>query len=144
MERTYSGDHLLMSTGGAAIADVDISDAVKIRTTVPRRTALPSMILVIGILPGSPPCDREDGSCSTVYPLDRLVRFQNLDCLSTHQIVHCLWEPCVISDRLCINLGGRPLAETDDFKAKPPPGIDAIGASSEGASLYELIREDII
>ena len=31
-----------------------------------------------------------------------------------------------------------------DFKAKPPVGIDPIGASSEGASVYELIREDII
>jgi DNA-binding GntR family transcriptional regulator len=31
-----------------------------------------------------------------------------------------------------------------DFKAKPPVGIDPVGASSEGASVYELIREDII
>jgi DNA-binding GntR family transcriptional regulator len=31
-----------------------------------------------------------------------------------------------------------------DFKAKPPAGIDPIGASSEGASIYELIRDDII
>jgi DNA-binding GntR family transcriptional regulator len=30
------------------------------------------------------------------------------------------------------------------FKAKPPAGIDPIGASSAGASVYELIREDII
>ena len=36
------------------------------------------------------------------------------------------------------------MAETSDFKAKPPEGIDPIGASSEGASLYQLIREDII
>lgn len=36
------------------------------------------------------------------------------------------------------------MAETSDFRAKPPVGIDPIGASSEGASLYELIREDII
>ena len=36
------------------------------------------------------------------------------------------------------------MAETTDFKAKPPAGIDPIGASSEGASVYELIREDII
>lgn len=36
------------------------------------------------------------------------------------------------------------MAGTSDFKAKPPEGIDAIGASSEGASLYQLIREDII
>ena len=36
------------------------------------------------------------------------------------------------------------MAETSDFKAEPPAGIDPIGASSEGASLYELIREDII
>jgi DNA-binding GntR family transcriptional regulator len=31
-----------------------------------------------------------------------------------------------------------------DFKARPPIGIDAIGASTEGASIYELIRDDII
>jgi DNA-binding GntR family transcriptional regulator len=36
------------------------------------------------------------------------------------------------------------LAEAGDFKAKPPVGTDPIGASSEGASVYELIREDII
>ena len=36
------------------------------------------------------------------------------------------------------------MAETSDFKAKPPAGIDPIGASKEGASLYERIREDII
>ncbi len=30
------------------------------------------------------------------------------------------------------------------FKAKPPPGIEPISASTEGASIYELIREDII
>jgi DNA-binding GntR family transcriptional regulator len=31
-----------------------------------------------------------------------------------------------------------------DYKAKPPAGIDATGASSEGASVYELIRDEII
>jgi DNA-binding GntR family transcriptional regulator len=36
------------------------------------------------------------------------------------------------------------LAEIGPFKAKPPVGADPLGASSEGASLYELIREDII
>ena len=35
------------------------------------------------------------------------------------------------------------MGETSTFKAKPPSGTDP-GASSEGASLYELIREDII
>jgi DNA-binding GntR family transcriptional regulator len=30
------------------------------------------------------------------------------------------------------------------FKAEPPPGTDPIPASSEGASLYKLIRDDII
>jgi DNA-binding GntR family transcriptional regulator len=33
---------------------------------------------------------------------------------------------------------------TTEFKAKPPAGIDTYGASSEGASVYEAIREDII
>jgi DNA-binding GntR family transcriptional regulator len=32
----------------------------------------------------------------------------------------------------------------NDFKAKPPAGIDHLGASTEGASVYELIRDDII
>ncbi|TGT34704.1 GntR family transcriptional regulator, partial [Mesorhizobium sp. M8A.F.Ca.ET.165.01.1.1] len=36
------------------------------------------------------------------------------------------------------------MAEASDFKAEPPEGIDTLGASSEGASLYQLIREDII
>jgi DNA-binding GntR family transcriptional regulator len=36
------------------------------------------------------------------------------------------------------------VGETSTFKAKPPAGTDPIGASSEGASLYQLIREDII
>lgn len=36
------------------------------------------------------------------------------------------------------------MAETRGFRAKPPPGIEPLGASSEGASVYELIREDII
>ena len=31
-----------------------------------------------------------------------------------------------------------------EFKARPPMGIDAIGVSTEGASVYELIRDDII
>jgi DNA-binding GntR family transcriptional regulator len=36
------------------------------------------------------------------------------------------------------------VADTDKFKARPPAGIDPIGASTEGVSIYELIREDII
>lgn len=31
-----------------------------------------------------------------------------------------------------------------EFKAKPPGGVDWVDASSEGASVYELIRDDII
>jgi DNA-binding GntR family transcriptional regulator len=31
-----------------------------------------------------------------------------------------------------------------EFKANPPTGIDATGASTEGASVYGLIRDDII
>src|SRR6185369_9797895 len=38
----------------------------------------------------------------------------------------------------------RSVGEMSTFKAKPPAGTDPIGASSEGASLYEVIREDII
>lgn len=36
------------------------------------------------------------------------------------------------------------MAETGEFRAKPPVGIDAVGASTEGASVYVQIREDII
>lgn len=36
------------------------------------------------------------------------------------------------------------MAETGKFKAAPPSGIDPGGASTESASVYELIREDII
>ena len=39
---------------------------------------------------------------------------------------------------------GDGVADTGKFRAKPPAGIDPIGASSEGASIYELSREDII
>src|SRR5262249_7479830 len=45
---------------------------------------------------------------------------------------------------MCIESGSPALAEMSTFKAKPPAGTDPIAASSEGASLYELIREDII
>jgi len=37
-----------------------------------------------------------------MYPLDHLVRFQIVDCLSTRRIVHCLRKPCVISRNTCI------------------------------------------
>src|SRR6188472_4346823 len=43
-----------------------------------------------------------------------------------------------------IDSGNRGVAEASVFKASPPAGIDPIGASSEGASVYALIREDII
>jgi DNA-binding GntR family transcriptional regulator len=36
------------------------------------------------------------------------------------------------------------LGETGSFKAAPPAGIEPIGTSSEGASVYKLIREAII
>lgn len=36
------------------------------------------------------------------------------------------------------------MEETARFKASPPAGIDPIGASSEGTSVYHLIRDDII
>lgn len=37
------------------------------------------------------------------------------------------------------------MAQTDDYKAAPPLGIDPIGATSDGAaSLYKAIRDDII
>lgn len=36
------------------------------------------------------------------------------------------------------------MSETRRFKARPPAWIDPTGASSEGTSVYQLIREDII
>ena len=51
---------------------------------------------------------------------------------------------CVISQGIRAASQEPALGEMSEFKAAPPAGIDPIGASSEGASLYELIREDII
>lgn len=93
----------------------------------------------------SGPCSFDRGTFSgSMYPFDRFVRFQITDCLSTSRIVHCFIEAERDIGKMCIDLGELALAETSDFKAQPPAGIDPIGASSEGASLYELIREDII
>lgn len=39
---------------------------------------------------------------------------------------------------------GKRVSESSDFKARPPAGIGVVAASSEGASVYHLIREDII
>jgi DNA-binding GntR family transcriptional regulator len=36
------------------------------------------------------------------------------------------------------------VADIGKFRATPPAGIDPVGASTEGVSIYELIREDII
>lgn len=79
-----------------------------------------------------------------MYPLGHFVRFQIVDCLSTIQN-RTLFKETVRDIEQGVHRSGEPaLAETSDFKAEPPAGIDPIGASSEGASLYELIREDII
>jgi DNA-binding GntR family transcriptional regulator len=39
---------------------------------------------------------------------------------------------------------GTVVGETSEFKARPPVGIDPIGTSSEGTSVYHLIRDAII
>ena len=96
-----------------------------------------------------PLCVKASGLCSPaarfslMYPFGLIIRFQIGDCLSMREIVHCFEKYCVISGK-SVYLLGTILAETSDFKAQPPEGIDAIGASSEGASLYQLIRDDII
>src|SRR3569833_3986938 len=36
------------------------------------------------------------------------------------------------------------VVETLGFKAKPPAGIVAVGASTEGAAVYQRVRDDII
>ncbi len=36
------------------------------------------------------------------------------------------------------------MSGTESFRARPPFGVDPIGTSSEGDSVYQLIREDII
>jgi DNA-binding GntR family transcriptional regulator len=43
-----------------------------------------------------------------------------------------------------VGYGEPGLSVTESFKAKPPPGVDPIGTSSEGVSVYHLIREAII
>ena len=40
--------------------------------------------------------------------------------------------------------GASANASMSDFKAKPPVGVEPTGASGAGASVYELIREDIV
>src|SRR5690348_8082237 len=47
MERTYSGDHLLRSTGGAASTEVDSKEAARLVTTTARARALPVFNRVI-------------------------------------------------------------------------------------------------
>lgn len=44
----------------------------------------------------------------------------------------------------CAWRGSQELSETSEFKARPPAGIDPIGTSSEGTSVYHLIRDAII
>ncbi len=78
-----------------------------------------------------------------MYPFGLIVRFQIELCLSIVKIVHCLRKIVVVSDK-CVYSLEINLADLDDFKAQPPEGIDATGASSEGASVYKLIRDDII
>jgi len=34
-----------------------------------------------------------------MYPFDRIIRFQIVDCLSIEEIVHCLWKICVILEQ---------------------------------------------
>ena len=83
-----------------------------------------------------------------MYPCDGLIHFQIIACLSTRPD-HTLFPD---SDAVGGNrepaarviIGEPSVGETSTFKAKPPVGTEPIGASSEGASLYELIREDII
>src|ERR1044072_3975342 len=90
MERTYSGDHLLRSTGGSANAGAEISDAMEARTTVPRRMApQPSVSLVISILPGSSHLALQRGRRS--WSLDRgigrfcfYVSLRRIDTFSDH------------------------------------------------------------
>lgn len=38
----------------------------------------------------------------------------------------------------------RDVSKAGDFTARPPAGIDPVGTSKEGASVYHLIRDDII
>src|SRR4029450_7202447 len=92
MERTYSGDHLLRSTGGSASAGADISDAIEAITTVPRRTApQPSANLVISILPGSSTslCGEAGGLGRLIAGYGRLcsyVSFRRIDTFSDHNL----------------------------------------------------------
>src|SRR3954465_3081774 len=76
-----------------------------------------------------------------MYCFDWFVRFQITACVSTRLDRTLLAEGVRISAPWSQN---RSVGEMSTFKAKPPAGTDPIGASSEGASLYELIREDII
>ncbi len=65
-----------------------------------------------------------------------------MDCVS-------IARDCTLSLSFRVRSGagsaGGAEVSTTEFKARPPPGVDPIGATSEGASsIYGLIREDII
>src|SRR5262245_24758267 len=62
MDRTYSGDHLLRSTGGSASTVVDSKAVAMADTATPRANARPSLELVIGSSRFSqPPCAEAGG-----------------------------------------------------------------------------------
>src|SRR5688500_1259552 len=141
MERTYSGDHLLRSTGGSANAGGDISDAIEAITTVPRRMApQPSVSLVISILPGSSRFALQRGRRS--WPLDRRIgRFcfyvsqRWIDTFSDHSLpVNAFGSYIVSRNRTLLaevvrdisqyasSLGSRPWAKQTPLRPSHPRG----------------------
>jgi DNA-binding GntR family transcriptional regulator len=80
-----------------------------------------------------------------VYPSDGIHTAQYEIACQFERIVYYLTDAAHNVRRLTSSLAKGPrVSETGDFKARPPAGIDPVGASSEGASVYELIRDDII
>jgi hypothetical protein len=90
------------------MAEADIVETSKAVETVPRRTAPPSEILVIGILqvlpsrsaPGKRSMLAGTDLLKPVYPIERIARFQIKECLSMSKIVHCLWKICMIVEEV--------------------------------------------
>ena len=78
-----------------------------------------------------------------MYPFDHLVRFQIVDCVST-QMDRTLFEETVhdIGD-MCIARGAG-LGRDKRVQSEPPEGSSRSALRARAASLYEIIRDDII
>ena len=90
--------------------------------------------------------DRGDALLRSMYPAIAWYVLRSMDCVST-RLDRTLFDGnrAMISSNACTESEGPALAETSDFKAKPPAGDRSRSAPPARAPrVYELIREDII